>query len=184
MQRVTFQPGPQTFLTYNGIPHSNKFMFKKITIIFALICALTLRGMAQSTNSPALTLGKNIEGVHLSITLSNNLINIGSEFFLYAEIENLSTNPIDLVETGAKTDFDILITNSSGKSYNLTPRVRSNTLRLIIKILPFKNEKWSIPVSIGKDISPGPYKLTASREFGLNHKYFDLMSNPLDIQIK
>jgi hypothetical protein len=174
-------------MPFLGTHHFNndKLMIKRI---FGTLCTVVLClniCIAQSNNSQTATnWGMKVQGVQLSIAISNNIIDIGATIVMSAQIRNLSTNIIHMVETGPVTDFDVLLTNNSGKFYKLTPKQLINTYRFPVDLNPGESRDWVMPVTIGKDIELGNYTLKATRPFYIGKSGFELESNLLNVQIK
>jgi hypothetical protein len=144
-------------------------------------------GAAQSNTTPKNpNWGKDIQGVQLSINMTNNVVERGLTFTMVALITNSATNAIVFGHRSAETDFDVSLTNASGKLYHLTPRwlgrsSGSATIESRVQV------QLTIPVTIGKDIEPGNYTINASRVFsvrGTPYNFLTLESNPLQVQIK
>jgi hypothetical protein len=180
----------QTQMLFHGYHHynNNQPMIKKlISVAYLAIMAVSICS-AQSNISKTITdWGESVHKVHLSIALSNNIIDIGSTMTLSAKIENASTNVIRLIETGPLTDFVIVITNGSGNVYKLSPdnTRRPTYYRLTISLQPGEIRDWSLLATIGKDIEPGDYILKASKSFSsIGGDGGELVSNLLKVQIK
>jgi hypothetical protein len=154
-------------------------------IVFLICLAIFTDHVCRAqTNSDSQTnLEESASGVHLSIALSNNVIDAGS-ITIKAAIQNQSTNIIRLVEFPATTDFDVLLINGSGRSFKLTPPRPLGGSRVPIMLKPEERRDWVIPIAIGNELKPGEYVMKASRNFSANGKWFVMRSNSLKISIK
>jgi uncharacterized lipoprotein YajG len=131
--------------------------------------------------------GNAVEGVQLSVSLTNNIIVVGSTITLSAQIKNLSTNSITVYVKDPRSDFVVYVTNKSGKVFKLSPEPDNSATYAIvfpISINSGESRVWSIPVTVGKDIELGNYALKVTKRFERNGNYFELVSNSLDVQIK
>jgi hypothetical protein len=154
----------------------------------ALICVLvfgTNLCMPQSNTPGTLTnWGPGVEGVRLSITMTNGFVERESTFWIVAAITNSSANIISLNHISAAADYGVVVTDASGKSYNLRPRLAGGSSgRLFVE--PGMQSVLTIPVTLGKDIGPGDYTIKAARGFLLKDgRFFIPESNPLKVRIK
>jgi hypothetical protein len=131
--------------------------------------------------------GESLNGVHLSINVSTNVIDIGSTAFISAKIQNSSTNTVSMIERNPLTEFDITLSSNSGKKYNLTPDIRNMPVRrsFTVNLNPGEVQDWRIPVSFGKAIEPGDYLLKAKRNIiATGGNGGALVSNLVKVQIK
>jgi hypothetical protein len=172
---------------------------KKLICTFLFIISWFALCTAQSTNDSAPIFtdwGESVHGVHLAVTLSNNVVVVGSRVPVFIKMENLSTNDVYMGESTPEKDFSIILTSGSGKIYRLTPIaiVFSHTFRA--KLDPGENRNWIITVELDKyfappglvathaNIEPGEYMLKATRKFILARDAHDLNSNLIKLQIK
>ena len=155
------------------------------TIILISICLAAIEAnmcLAQSNNSQTITnWGKSVQGVQLSITLSNRIFQVGSSPTVAAVIRNSSTNDITLLDVGV--NGNVLLTNNTGKSYNIVKPVTILYPTRFVTIKPGEERDESIWVTFGEDIEPGDYTLKAARTFGLNHRNFRLESNSINVKV-
>lgn len=166
---------------------------KSLGTIFSVFFLATACIAQSNTN---LDFGQSVQVVQLSISVSNNVIAVGSELIISAEIKNLSTNVIHLSESSPEMDFNVFLTSDSGKVYKLTPPavVFTRLLRSDLKpgesrdsIIHVGVNKYFEPpslVAIDKNIEPGDYTLKATRHFSKNNSICELESNLLKVQIK
>jgi len=158
-------------------------MTRKIIVLICLAIFTDYVCRAQTNSDSQTNLEESVSGVHLTITLSNNVIDAGS-ITIKAAIQNRSTNIIRLVEFPATTDFDVLLINGSGKSFKLTPPRPLGGSRVPIMLKPEERRDWVIPIAVGNELKPGEYVMKASRNFNANGKWFVMHSNSLKVSIK
>ncbi len=98
--------------------------------IFTLICMVVLIGSycrAQSTNSQAISLWgdgvQGVQGVQLSIAMTNNNVSVGSSATVMSVTRNLATNDIILNIAVPTLNFDLMLSNGAGKLYHVTARL-------------------------------------------------------------
>jgi hypothetical protein len=147
---------------------------------------LEVQVVRQSTDAPpdAASWGKPVQGVRLSITLSNDIVAVGEETTLSAAITNSSTNSITLA-----VGFTVLLTSDTGKIYQLVTPVLLQSGRVVEKNLePGGSRSWNIPLKVRGDIKPGNYTLEATKSFSVSNGRsfvgFRLVSNDLKVQVK
>lgn len=147
--------------------------------------------LAQSTNhSPA------VEDVQLSISLTNNVIPVGSMFSVFAEMTNTSTNPVYISETTPEQDFLIFLTNSSGTVYQISPSPFHKTGSTVRTLNPGDKHDWSINAWVSRYYEPpgytpthqnvptGNYTMKVTTKLATQYKVFKAESNVVEIQIK
>lgn len=157
-----------------------------LKIIIYVCLAVLINGTckAESGDNQIVTnFAKSISGVRLSISLSNEVINLGSAE-IQAKIENLSSNAIGLVEFARITDFDIFVVNSAGKTFKLTPPEPLSGSRVPTILGPGEVRFWTVPVILGSEFSPGEYVLKASRKLKVHDKWFEVQSNSLRVRVE
>jgi hypothetical protein len=142
-----------------------------IKIMLASICMVAfgvIPCLAQQSGTPEATdWGKSVQGVQLSITMTNDVVDAGALLNVVAVIKNASTNAIQLHSTGPITDYDLLLTNSVGKSYHLTPAAYITHRNTIETIYPGMHKISIMPVKFGENIKLGDYTLKATRFFSV-----------------
>jgi hypothetical protein len=159
------------------------------SVCFVNICA------AQSSGSQSVTnWGESVGGVQLSISLSNNIFVAGSAATVQCWVKNSSTNIIAWEVTEPTQGFVVVLTNSAGNSYRLTPEPDTNSETIIInynlawKVGAGATTESLVPIVIGENIKPGLYQLKAHQYCHIIGKRpvqeYELVSNPLEIQIK
>jgi len=149
-------------------------------------------GYSQQTNVAAKR-----SGVHLTISMSRNVVAVGSTNFVRCCITNSSTNTIYVFDTGGpKYNFEYSLIDRSRKVYNLKPPlppvvIFSNTLENIPRILPGGTHKSDLEIQVNKTVKPGRYKLEVKRRFlfatrkeSVPPGWQEVVSNLLDLQVK
>lgn len=171
-----------TISTINKI----NLMLSKITVMSLLLFLLGSNPcVAQAYSAKeGPKWGKSVEGVQLSISMTNDVVGQGRSFTMVTLITNASTNTVFFAHINATVDFQILLTNASGKLYNLTPHVAGGSAgRLMLD--PGLNSQVAVPVTVGKNVEPGDYELKATRVFRVNgSKELFLESNLLRVKIE
>jgi len=130
--------------------------------------------------------------VTLSISLTTNVVTIGSVNNLVAEIKNSSSDWISVSDTWATT---LLLTDDSGQTYELPPLVRSDWDNMVSHrsadgIQPGSIYKWPLTLRVQKQIvdkvaSPGVYTLKAIHHIMTSdHKNRQLLSNSVRIRLQ
>jgi hypothetical protein len=140
-----------------------------LLLCFALL--LPTRTPAQSLGHPAAAdWGPGVQGVQLSISLTNNIFQVGSSATVESVTQNSSTNDIVVDIFAPTVVFDVVLTNSAGKSYHITTPMRIRGPSQFVTIKPGDNSAESIPVTFGQTrfgdtVEPGEYTLLATRHF-------------------
>ena len=143
---------------------------------------------AQTNNSQKVTnWGESVQGVRMSITMTNKVVKTDSTISLEAVIKDYSTNAIAIEEIFMPGDFfNVALISDTGEKYDLIKppiQVRAVTFKTIN---PGEQCVWSLPVTFGRNIKPGDYTLQATRWFWVKSttNEFKLESNSLKVQIK
>ena len=161
-----------------------------IRIILISLCVINFGASAciAQTNGPQTIAnwGEGVQDVQMAITMTNNVVEPGSEIPLLTVIKNSSTNVITVQEIDMPGDFYVALTGSAGERYDLIQLpiiVRSVSFR---PINPGEQEVRTLPVTFGKNIKPGDYTLQATRWFWVESRayQFKLVSNSLKVRIK
>ena len=174
---------------------------KRIILILSAIVILGLvvvpARAGSDSDQAATNWGKSVQGVQLSIVMATNVFQVGSSTTVEAVTTNSSTNDI-VVDIFAPTIvFDVLLTNSAGKTYHVTTPMPIRGPRHFVTIKPGEKSTESIPVTFGKtrfgdSVEPGNYTLRATRHFSSSKEdyihggegAFSLESNLIKVQIK
>lgn len=139
---------------------------------------------AQSNDSQTIThWGNSVQGVQLSIRITNNIFQVGSSTTVMSVTKNSSTNTIAMDISAPTINFDIVLTNNTGTLYHVTTRIGIRMPGIILKIKPGEEYAQSIPVTFEQEIEPGDYTLKATRQFGMSHGGFELESNSIEVQV-
>ncbi len=159
-------------------------IFRSLLGCMCLVMITANKDLAQ-TNGPAqlTTWGMSVQGVQLSISITNSVITAGEETCIETIITNSSMNAIDLFMTGRRTDFDLFLTNGAGRGYSLTSDfyLGSTFDEIVDKTNKFAEK---IPLSVGTNVQPGDYMLLAYRRFSSDDGHFRLESNPIKLQVR
>ena len=167
--------------------NKGKFMINKILGTIGLIVFGTSLCMAQSIDqSDNNNWGKSVQGVQLSITLTNSdvIVAAGSSITFVAVIKNISTNTIDIGYTALPSDYDAVLTSATGKIYHLIDSPLILRMNLTLPVNPGEQNVRLISATIRKDIEPGDYTLKAVRRFYVNKHWLKVESNLLKVQVK
>src|SRR4051812_16340386 len=101
----------------------NKSCFLKLMILVFAALGMNQTTLSQELVTNLTNIGASVNGVTLSIGLSNRVVALGSTILLSARIKNSSTNVITVVESNTETDFTVFSASGSGKIYKqLTPK--------------------------------------------------------------
>jgi hypothetical protein len=151
-------------------------------LVFAAGCYLCL---AQSNDPQTIThLGDSVQGVQLSITMTNNIFPVGSSVAVMSATKNLATNDIILNIAVPTLNFDLILSNDAGKLYHVTSRLSiRGSMHQFETIKPGGESFESIPVTFVENIEPGDYTLKATRHFSMGGRDFELESNSIKVQI-
>jgi hypothetical protein len=153
-------------------------------------------GQNSDVNDLDTNWGKKIQGVQMSITVSNNIIPFGSGFTVFIEIKNSSTNIICMGESSPESDFIVSLTDDSGRMYQITRSPFAFTKMMQEKLNPGQTRNWTLFAEVDKyyetpgiidtkkNVPIGDYTLMATRKFGISNNFFKIESNHLTIQIK
>jgi len=156
----------------------------QIKITLPSICVIVF-GINLGIAEPVVTTwGNSVQGIRLSLTMTNTVADTGSSIGIVAAIRNSSTNAISLGFTGTPTDFDLVLAGGGGKLYHLIPPNDIDLATTVMIISPEQQRAWTISVTLEKNIKPGGYTLNAIRNFVVKHEHFKLVSNSLKVQIK
>ena len=174
-------------------------MKNKILFLIFLVGFWITACAAQPTNISSITFadwGKQIQGVQMSIALTNNVIPYGSSFTIFIEMKNSSTNIICMGESIPETDFIVSLTDDSGRMYQITRSPFAFTRMMQAKLNPGQTRNWTLFAEVDKhyetpgiidtkkNVPIGDYTLMATRKFGISNNFFKIESNHLTIQIK
>jgi hypothetical protein len=160
----------------------------KIKLSFLLICFTFLAEacFGQTDGSKFdLNWGHEVNGVRLSISLTNDPIIIGSNTILSAQIKNNSTSSIMLFVANPRiNDFSVYLTDDSNNKHTIVQPSGAGYSVSIVEIGPKESHYLLVLFKIGKDIKPGGYLLSATRNFGQAGVLYTLESNAIRVQVK
>lgn len=164
---------------------SKKYFLFKYALI--LICAVIFGEDLCLSQSNRLVgtigWGKSVQGIQLSVAMTNDIFQVGYSTFVTAVTRNSSTNAITMDISVPMLNFDVSLTSDNGKTYHVTVRTIILHPRKFVTIQPGGENVVSIPVTFRDEIEPGDYTLKAVRHFKLNEKEFILESNSIKVQI-
>ncbi len=162
--------------------------FKIAPLVLAFLLFVVNTTYSQTTNE----WGNPVLGAQLSISISNNIIPIGSTVFLQCLSTNFSTNGVCFTRTDSRWMYEVSIINSSGKSFVLTgPEFADDSSDRRHKINQGESYGCLVPLVFDRKIGSGSYKIIAKQDIFLfrnaNNKSTQrgqLISNPLNIEVK
>lgn len=164
-------------------------------IYFAIILAFFSAILAEKSCAQSNTnWGESVEGMQMSIALSNNVVKVGSTVCLQCLAQN-STNGIIIIVGDPNLDMQIILADESGKTYDLSrfPGGGDRPGRDTGGLRSGETEKYIIPISITSNVHPGLYRLKAHLTLRVgtedsNHKMIfrfpKVFSNSMEVQIK
>jgi hypothetical protein len=159
----------------------NNPILSVITILgLVVVSAHAGSDSGQETN---INWGKSVQGVQLSITMTNNVFQISSSSTVESVITNSSTNAITVDISAPTIHFGVYLTNDTGKSYHVTPLLKIREPGRLVTINPDGEQSESIPVIFEDNIEPGNYTLKAKRTFSSSDGNFTLESNSIKVTI-
>ena len=169
-------------------------MKTKLFIPIYLAMALCAKISSAQPNGPqeqpgdGLEWGSAVKGVELSAKMTNDAITVGSTTILSLQIRNLSTNVIAVYVRYPRSDFDIYFTNvKSLKRFKMSPNPDNSfsyATVLPISIGAGKRHAWEVPLYVGMDIKPSNYTVEVRKHLDMNGNNFELVSNPLILQVR
>ncbi len=145
--------------------------------MFISLCALAIDCVR------AADWGQSVQGVQLAITMTNNVFQVGSSSAVESVTTNSYTNTITVDISAPTMNFGVFLTNDTGKSYDVTPRLKIREPGRLVTISPGGGQSESIPVTFGENIAPGDYTLKATRHFTMSGEDFTLESNSIKIKV-
>jgi hypothetical protein len=167
----------------------------RLLLVCEFFCGLlgffTAACLAQSTNDT-----RSVDEVRLSISLTNNVIPVGSTFSIFAEMRNPSTNVIYINETTPEQDFSIFLTGTSGTVYQISRTPGHITGATVRNLNPGGKDDRIINAWVSryyeppgftpthKNVPAGDYTLTVATKVATQYKIFKAKSNVVEIQIK
>lgn len=132
-----------------------------------------------------------MNGVRMSVSVSNRLVTGGSRLDLSIQITNGSKKTIVVYDgdgLGTRPDCTIELTNASGRASKVTPdRDIFGFLYSSAYIDPGQIHEWHGPLRIKKDIEPGSYTMKTGGlqilEYDEEH-WFQISANEVSIEVK
>lgn len=168
----------------------NKLFYLVFAVLGATVC------IAQTNDLQAYAKwGTPVNGVQLSISLTNDVLTIDSTNTVFVHIKNVSTNMVYIAGIDPM-HTTLFLTNSSGKSYKLTPdfihsgryiSIPSNFYQYTQRLNAAEIYDGTVPAVVGKNIELGNYELKAIQHFVIGDNkdnLHELESNVLKVRIK
>jgi hypothetical protein len=160
----------------------------KVKLSFLLIGFTFLAGVCFGQNSNVnlgINWGNEINGMRLSISLTNDPITIGSNTILTAQITNSSTSSVKLyIANPLINDFSIYITDDSNNRQTIVQPSGAGYSVSLVEIRSKENRHLLVFFKVGKEIKPGIYLLSAARDFRQAGVLYTLESNAIKVQIR
>ena len=129
--------------------------------------------------------GGAVQGVQMSVSLTNHVLAVGSKAALLAEIKNSSTNVVTVfVSDPIVNNFTVSLTNSEKTYIIAEPSGAISAIFPPINIPSGETRNWEVTLTIGKDVQPGDYTLKATRSFKTQGTDFQLVSNFLKVRVR
>ncbi len=110
-----------------------------------------------------------VNKIHLSITLSTNIVSPNSTIRVHCKLENLWTNAISIYDSGRpETDSKEFLLGPDGKETDITPddpdfKKRTMFYQRFGPVGVGKTYEWDLLAGISDKISPGEYRLQIQR---------------------
>jgi hypothetical protein len=157
-------------------------------LAFTLLIIFAYEAYSEVTNQ----WGSPVFGAQLSISVSNNVISVGSKILLFCVTTNCSTNGICFTRSEAREMYEVSIINASGKIFELNdPDNAGNHSEKGGKINPSESFKCPVPLHFDERIEPGNYKIIAKQKIYLFRKpdrqdiqRGELASNFIDVRVE
>ena len=143
----------------------------------SLMLALIVGFSAGEARSQSVTnWGDSVEGIQLSITVSNSVVAVGSSIMLQCLVKN-STNRFVIFAGNPDLDMQIALSNESGQTYDLSmfPSNFRPGSDPGFGLQPGELERYAIPINLPKGLQSGVYSLKAAIKLRIlnedaNHK--------------
>jgi hypothetical protein len=157
-------------------------------LIFAVLSFFAIVAN-QAYSQSNIDWGESVLGAQLSISVTNNLIDAGTNTTLQCQIKNSSTNLIAMAQPlMLPDDTHLFLIKSSNKILELTPSRVLGSAITGPAVKAGEIYEWHKSFEIGTNIEAGEYKLEATRYVhsinGTNYQGGKLISNLLEIQLK
>jgi uncharacterized membrane protein len=162
----------------------------KLLLIVGLFIILPAKFCAaQSTSTEQkVEWGQGVQGVRLSLIITNIVIEAGSTVRVAVVLTNGSTNSISVlfeVYAEGASDLEFTMANKEGTLYHFKPPLPSLNSVVNITLRPMGTRSLTIPVTFPSEIKPGDYKVKASRSFFPSvGPELEIESNSLEVRIK
>jgi hypothetical protein len=152
------------------------------------------------TLSPSLCLaqaphwGASVQGVRMTVSMTNATVKMGSNATITLCITNSSTNFVAIGDTGgALYDNNVVVTDSAGNDHDFTPReaIRAFIHNTFLYIKPAAGHSEQLDLHFGSEFRPGEYTCRVKRPivFGKTGKVDkdnrrDLISNVIKVKVE
>ncbi len=164
---------------------------KLLITVFASIFIVNICAAQSSSSQTVTNWGASVEGVQLSISLTNNVLARDSSTTVQFKVRNTSTNLIYWNVVNPTQGFDVFLTNNVGDVYFLTPEQDTNSdiiniyYAMAFKVKSGELRGGSVPIVIEKKIKPGKYQLEARQYIYIlgKRQSHELVSNILEVQV-
>lgn len=160
------------------------------TIFFAVLQLLAYSGYSgdlQGRLDKMIDWGNSVEGVQLSVNVTNNMLQIGSRTAFVFYLTNSSTSIITIAQAQNSTSPEVAVEliSESGKSYLLTPMPEEMPAALPpVSINVRELREWQLPLSIVEGVKAGDYIIKASVKYRTEvGRYLQLTSNSLKVSL-
>jgi ankyrin repeat protein len=134
-----------------------------------------------------------VQGVRLSIAMTNRVFEVPSSTAVTALTTNASSNAVMMDITLPPMNYRLLLTNRAGKCYDVPAPFAGNGFSETVTLQPGETHMETIRIFFFGSIEPGDYTLMATRtvifpwtqhsDFTFEDQSFKLVSDPLKITI-
>ncbi len=160
-------------------------MKRRISVSIVTFCMVSGLALAQVTGGKERReWGPGVQGVLLSISTSNSVVQAGFELPLEVVMKNASTNDVHYDSWRTEEDFAALLKSSTGRGYSLIePPFEGGVIGVTIK--PGQELPRKFGISLPKDLEPGDYTLSLCTLFDtVTNNGLMLESNHLKLRIE
>jgi hypothetical protein len=117
-----------------------------------------------SLATPATNTGPVALGARLTMGLTNSILKSDTIIPVRCIIKNSSTNLIYLFNPPDHfEETTVTLISSSGTEYTLSPGFGVGSTRSAIEVAPKDEHPWTMPLTFGKNVQPGEYRLHIKR---------------------
>jgi hypothetical protein len=167
--------------------------FMKSSSVITLVTTGLLSLTAFSQNQTVRNLP---ESVHLSITISNKVVNSDAVLLVHCKLRNSWTNAVYVFDSKLpEVDCRQVLVGADGKEFDITPPDPNGTLRRAhanhhLKTEPGEIDEWDVRAKMNETIKPGKYELRIERVVGAlpENVHYQVLatipSNPLAVTVR